>query len=61
MRLTILGLTIAGFALGISPALAQHASIFEQYVSAASALGDAGGAATGDRAQILDGLQGNWF
>jgi len=61
MRFTILGLTITGFALGVSPTWAQQASVFEQYVAAAIEFGDAGGDSAGVRAQILDGLEGDWF
>lgn len=61
MRLTIFGLTIAGFALDVSPTWAQQASVFEQYVATAIEFGDAGGDSAEVRAQILDGLEGDWF
>lgn len=61
MRLTILGLAIAGLALVAPLVWAQDASVFDQYVSALGTFGGVANDPSAARAQILDGLEGDWF
>jgi hypothetical protein len=61
MRIALLNLTVASLLLGAMPAMAQDATIFDQYADVVATLGGTNADPADYRRQLLDGLAGDWF